>query len=108
MLAGVGQRVAHPVGVEWIPSTAARARLTALARRLKSASTLVVPRTRARRPPCRRRMTSEFAFDFGAVGAVVGLPFGVSLLSADTGEGVFVGADRDGPPVVRWCALRFE
>jgi hypothetical protein len=38
------------------PSTARRARFRAAARRLKSASTLGLPRTRARRPPCLRRM----------------------------------------------------
>ena len=42
---------AHPVGVDCWPSTARRARLAAAASRLKSASILVVPRTRARRPP---------------------------------------------------------
>lgn len=50
------QVVVHPVGVERKPSTERRARLVAAASRLKSASTLGVPRTRARRPPCRRRI----------------------------------------------------
>ena len=50
------QATAHPVGVEWSPRTLRRARLAAAARRLKSASTLGLPRTRARRPPCLRRM----------------------------------------------------
>lgn len=47
---------AHPVGVPRSPSTASRARFTALASSRKSASTRVVPRTRARRPPCLRRI----------------------------------------------------
>ena len=38
------------------PSTPRRARLTAAASKLKSAATLTSPRTRARRPPWRRRM----------------------------------------------------
>ena len=46
----------HPVGVEAMPSVARRARFAAVARRLKSASTMVRPRTRARRPPCLRRI----------------------------------------------------
>ena len=39
-----------------IPSRASRARLTAAARSEKSAPTLSLPRTLARRPPCLRRM----------------------------------------------------
>lgn len=46
----------HPVRVVCRPSTASRARLTAAASRLKSASTLLRPLTRARRPPCLRRI----------------------------------------------------
>jgi len=49
-------QVAHPVGLEWIPRMARRARLAAAARRLKSASILVEPRMRARRPPWRWRI----------------------------------------------------
>jgi hypothetical protein len=55
--------VVHPVaaahpdpGVLATLSTARRARLTAAASRAKSAAILVVPRTRARRPPWRRRI----------------------------------------------------
>ena len=58
--AGVGrsgaQPRAHRSGVERSPSTPRRAMLAAAARRLKSASTLARPRTRAWRPPCFRRM----------------------------------------------------
>ena len=46
----------QPLGWWVVPSVASRARFTAAASRLKSASTLVCPRTRARRPPCRRRI----------------------------------------------------
>ena len=57
--AGVGQSGAQPrahrSGVECSPSTPRRAMLAAAARRLKSASTLARPRTRAWRPPCFRR-----------------------------------------------------
>src|ERR1700712_3970066 len=58
--AGVGAGhvvIADPVGVERGPNIARRARFVAAARRLKSASTLSRPWTRARRPPCRRRIT---------------------------------------------------
>ena len=58
--AGVGrlgaQPRAHRCGVERSPSTPRRAMLAAAASRLKSASTLARPRTRAWRPPCFRRM----------------------------------------------------
>jgi acyl-CoA synthetase (AMP-forming)/AMP-acid ligase II len=47
---------AHPVAVAPTRSVARRARLTALAKNRKSASTRSVPRTRARRPPCLRRI----------------------------------------------------
>ena len=57
--AGVGrsgaQPRAHRCGVERSPSTPRRAMLAAAASRLKSASTLARPRTRAWRPPCFRR-----------------------------------------------------
>lgn len=53
----VGQAVtAHPAEVKRSPSVARRARCTAAASRRKSASTRAVPRTRARRPPCLRRI----------------------------------------------------
>ena len=45
-----------PLRVEVIPSTPSRAMFTAAASSEKSAATLAVPRTRARRPPCRRRI----------------------------------------------------
>ena len=49
--------VAHPdPGTLATASAARRARLTAAASRAKSAAILVVPRTRARRPPWRRRI----------------------------------------------------
>src|SRR5665811_1394988 len=55
---GVGQvAIAHPrSGVETSPRVARRARLVAAARRLKSASTLGRPLTRALRPPWVRRI----------------------------------------------------
>ena len=57
--AGVGrsgaQPRAHRCCVECSPSTPRRAMLAAAASRLKSASTLARPRTRAWRPPCFRR-----------------------------------------------------
>ena len=53
---GCGQARAHFWGWECRPSAARRARLTAAAGRLKSASTLGRPRTRALRPPCQRRL----------------------------------------------------
>jgi putative transposase len=56
VLAGQAVAAAHPVPVERSPSAVRRAMLTAAASRLKSASTLFFPRTRARRPPCLRRM----------------------------------------------------
>jgi hypothetical protein len=46
---------AHPAGWWLSPSMARRARFTA-ASSWKSAATFVLPRTRARRPPCLRRM----------------------------------------------------
>ncbi len=66
---GVGQTVtAHPLTVPWTPRVARRARLIAAARNRKSASTRSVPRTRARRPPCRRRIRCpSFRSTFGRV-----------------------------------------
>jgi hypothetical protein len=52
------RRWPRPIGSEWNRSRARRgeARLCAAARRLKSASILIFPRIRARRPPCLRRI----------------------------------------------------
>ena len=51
-----GQASAQRVGPLCSPSAARRAMLWAAASRLKSASTLGRPRTRALRPPCQRRL----------------------------------------------------
>jgi hypothetical protein len=51
-----GGGAAHPLAAEASPSRPSRARLTAAANNEKSAATFTNPRTRARRPPCRRRI----------------------------------------------------
>ncbi len=47
----------------------------------------------------------EFAFDFGSVGAVVGLPVGISLSHTRAGECRFVHGDVDGAATGRVGAL---
>ena len=50
----------------------------------------------------------DLAFDLGSGGAVVGLPGGVGLCRAGTGELGLLGGDRDGAPGGRGGALRNE
>src|SRR6266511_3262598 len=52
----LGATIQFPLGPPMIPSTPKRAALAAAASRAKSAATLGRPRTRARRPPWRRRI----------------------------------------------------
>jgi hypothetical protein len=78
------------------PSTPNRARWTAAASREKSAATLVCPRTRARLPPCRRRIrVADLGFHLWSGGSVVSPPRRVSLGSAGPDKVGLVDADPD-------------
>ena len=88
------------------PRMARRARLTAAASRLKSASTcgcracvFVVRRAAANE-------VADLAFDLGAGRAVVGLPVGVALPAARGGQVPLVAGDLDGAPAGGVGALR--
>src|SRR6476469_3963827 len=89
----------HPAPVETTPSTASRARLTAAASRAKSAPILVVPRTRDRRPPCRRRIRCPILRSpLRAGGPVVGEPTRIPLPCPGRGQRALLDADADRSP----------
>src|SRR6267378_5055853 len=103
------EAAAHPPAMLATPRTASRAKLPAAARSLKSWSTLTLPRTRALRPPWRRRMQwacLRSCLGLGPGGVVVGLPSGISLGLAGLLQKGFVDADADDPAVLGGGAAR--
>ena len=94
--AGAGHVVTvHPQLVWRSPSAARRARLTAAARREKSAATCGAADSGASPAVAAAHQVSDLAFHLRAGGAVVGDPGGIGLGGAGIGQSALVGADRD-------------
>ena len=79
---GQARFASHPACSATAPSTARRARFTAAASRAKSAATLGLPRTRARRPPWRRRIKCGRCFARPSAGWLCSRPSRRGLIGA--------------------------